>query len=186
MQGVIAQRAWCKEHGDIFRGAWSTYPAYRIQRMQVPGSRYTITMNIGKYHLHPHSVSVHFTSALYPVAVFFLILSYFYQKEFSLFAYYHLMIIATISAAASYLTGIMEWKRKYKGAKVRVFIRKDRFGMALCGLGAVCSLWYGLYPGVMEDSGAVQILFLFLNAALVPIIVYLGYLGGRLVFGGAH
>lgn len=141
-------------------------------------------MKIGKRNLHFHSVSVHFTSALYPVAIFFLFLSYLYRREFSLFAYLHLMVLATLSVPVSYLTGFLEWKQKYKGAAVRTFARKYQFGLVLLGLGTACTLWYGLYPEVLRDKGILLIFFLVLNAAILPVVVYLGHLGGRIVFGG--
>ncbi len=143
-------------------------------------------MKIGKYDLHLHSMSAHFTAALYPVAIFFLILSYFYEKDSALFAYFYLMVLATVSAPVSYLTGIIEWKQKYKGAKVRIFDRKYRYGLVLCALGAICTLWYGYYPEIIEDNGGSRILFLSLNIATLPLVVYLGFLGGKLVFGSAH
>lgn len=143
-------------------------------------------MKIGKYDIHLHSISVHFTSALYPVALFFLILSYFYQKDTSLSIYFHLMVLATVSAPISQITGIIDWKRKYKGAKVRIFRRKYFLGMVLCGLGIACTLWYGFNPDVVADAGVLRILFLLLNLSILPIVIYLGYLGSKIVYGGAH
>jgi uncharacterized membrane protein len=143
-------------------------------------------MKIGKHNLHFHSMSVHFTLALYPVAVFFLILSNYYQKDFCLFTYFHLMILAASSAPVAFATGVIEWKQKYKGVEVRIFSRKYRYGLILLGLGTACTLWYGVYPETVRDSGIGHMLFLLLNFAIVPIDVYLGFLGGRLIFGGAH
>jgi hypothetical protein len=88
---------------------------------------YTYDMFIGKRNVHLHSMSVPFTSALYPVAVFFLFRSFFYRSSLSLFAYYHLLILATLSSPVSYLTGIAEWKRKYRGARGNGW-RKDLTG----------------------------------------------------------
>lgn len=143
-------------------------------------------MKIGKYEAHFHSISVQFTGALYPVAIFFLILSYFYQRDASLFTYYHLMILATLSAVISYISGIIEWKQTYRGYKVRIFTRKIRFGLALLGLGITCTLWYGFHPNVLKDVDGLSILFLLLNFAILPNVIYLGYLGGKIAFGGAH
>lgn len=152
----------------------------------VPSLSYNCTMILGKRAVHLHSMSVHFTSALYPVAVFFLFLSLVYRAEFSLFAYHHLMILATLSAPVAYLTGVAEWKQKYRGAKVRIFTRKKRAGVVLVILGAFCTLWYVMNPGIMMDSGAARAAFLCMNSSVVPLVVYLGSLGGKLVFGGAH
>jgi uncharacterized membrane protein len=143
-------------------------------------------MRIWKYDLHLHSISVHFTNALYPVAILFLVLYQFYRQDSFRYTYFYLMILATLSAPISYLTGVFEWKKKYKGAKVRLFIRKYQWGFILFVVGVFCTLWYGFYPGVLEDAGVLQILFLFLNFSVLPLTVYLGYLGSKLVFGGSH
>jgi uncharacterized membrane protein len=143
-------------------------------------------MKIGKYNLHLHSIFVHFTNALYPAALFFLILSYYYRFEYSLFAYFHLMILATTFVPVSYMTGVGEWKQKYRGFKTRIFLRKIQYGLVSAGLGLLCTLWYGYSPDIVHDTGVMRLIFLLCNFAILPIIFYLGYLGGRLVFGGAH
>jgi uncharacterized membrane protein len=143
-------------------------------------------MKIGKYNLHLHSVCVHFTNALYPAALFFLILSYYYRHDYSLFAYFHLMILATIFVPISYITGVVEWKHKYRGFKTKIFTRKIQYGLIAAGFGLLCTLWYGFSPDIVDDDGLIRIVFLLCNFAILPLIFYLGYLGGRLVFGGAH
>ena len=150
------------------------------------GIGYNWNMLIGKQNIHLHSISIHFTSALYPVAVFFLFFSFFYRTTLSLFTYHHLLILATLSAPVSYLTGIAEWKQKYRGARVRIFARKIKAGILLIVLGAFCALWYGLHPEIMQDRGAARIVFLSVNSAVFPLVVYLGTLGGKLVYGGTH
>ncbi len=143
-------------------------------------------MKIGTHDLHLHSISVHFTNALYPVAVFFLVLSHFYEQSMCLFTYFHLMILATVSVPLSYATGLIEWRQKYQGAKVRIFITKYRYGALLFLVGTACTLWYGIYPDIVMTSGGLRVLFLVLNISLLPLIVYLGSLGGKLIFGSAH
>ncbi len=129
---------------------------------------------------------VHFTNALYPVALFFLILSYYYKPDFCRFAYYHLLILATVSVPLSYTTGFLEWKKKYKGYRTRIFMQKIRVGILLFGLGLLNTLWYGMSPAVVDTAGLMRAVFLLLNFVHLPLVFYLGYLGGRLVFGGAH
>jgi len=143
-------------------------------------------MKIGSYNVQAHAVAVHFTNALYPVALFFLILSYFYQKDFSSFAYFHLMILATLSSLVSHVTGIVDWKQKYKGARIRIFMQKKRYALILIGLGTLCTIWYAFYPEIAHDQSGGHFVFLLLNFALLPVVVYLGYLGGKLVFQCPH
>jgi uncharacterized membrane protein len=143
-------------------------------------------MKFGKYDIHLHSIAVHFTNAVYPTALLFLIISFFYQKDASLQTYLHLMILATFSVPVSYITGFIEWKLKYKGAKVRIFTKKQRLSLVLFSLGITCTLWFGWHPEVLENAGSLRTVFLFLNFAILPNVIYLGYLGGKLVFGSAH
>jgi hypothetical protein len=96
------------------------------------------------------------------------------------------MILATLSSPITYLTGIIEWKQKYKGAKVRVFMMKYRYGLCLLGLGILCTFWYFLNPKILTDKGELYILFVILNFSIIPLAIYLGYLGGKLAYGVTH
>src|SRR4030066_648014 len=118
-------------------------------------------MKIGKYTIRLHSISAHFTNALYPVAIFFLFLYHITAQDSFRNAYFYLMILATLSSPISYLTGIIEWKQKYKGAKVRVFMRKYRYGLVLLSLGALCTLWYYLNPEILMDKRIFYFFFFF-------------------------
>src|SRR4030067_1933860 len=143
-------------------------------------------MKIGKYTIRLHSISAHFTNTLYPVAIFFLFLYHFTAQDSFRNTYFYLMILATLSSPITYLTGIIEWKQKYKGAKVRVFMRKYRYGLVLLSLGRLCTLWYYLNPEILMDKNVFYILFLIFNFSTLPFAVYLGYLGGTLVSGITH
>jgi len=143
-------------------------------------------MKIGKYNLHLHSISVHFTNGLYPVAVFFLVLYEIFQQDSFRLTYYNLIVFLSFSAPVSFFTGLIEWKQKYKGARVGIFLKKIKFGLVLLCLGGLSALWVLLSPEILLDSGILHFIFIILNLAIIPIVIYLGYLGGRLVFGGSH
>lgn len=143
-------------------------------------------MKIGKYTIRLHSISAHFTNTLYPVAIFFLILYHFTAQESFRTTYFYLMVLATVSSPITYLTGIIEWKQKYKGARVRIFVRKYSYGLILMGLGTLCTLWYNFHPAILTDKSVVSVLFLILNFSIIPLAVYLGYLGGKLAYGVTH
>lgn len=143
-------------------------------------------MKIGKHTLHLHSISVHFTNSLYPVAVFFLILYTIFQQDSFRLTYSNLLILAACSAPISFVTGFMEWKQKYKGARVRIFVQKIKYGLILLGLGSLCGLWLLISPEILLDSGWLHYIFIGLNFAIIPLVAFLGYLGGKLIFGGSH
>ena len=143
-------------------------------------------MKIGKYTIRLHSISAHFTNTLYPVAILFLVLYYFTARDSFRNTYFYLMVLATLIAPVTYLTGIIEWKQKFKGAKVKVFVRKYSYGLVLLGLGTLCTLWYYVDPWIVIDKGGWHIPFIILNFSILPLAVYLGYLGGKLVYGVTH
>lgn len=137
-----------------------------------------------KVYVHP--IAVHFTNALLPVSLLFLVGYIISGKGSYLSTYFHVMIIGVISIPFSYITGLRAWKKRYKGARVRIFIRKNRYSAVLSGLAVAVAASYMLYPGLLDTFDLPCILFLLLNFFMLPCIIYLGYLGGKLVFGGAH
>lgn len=143
-------------------------------------------MKIRKYNIHLHSISVHFINGLYPVAVLFLILYKIFHQESFRSTYFHLLLVASISAPISYLTGIIEWKQKYKGARVRIFKRKYTYGIVLMGVGSFCTVWSYISPEIIRGPGILHFVFILLNFTILSLAVYLGHLGGKLVFGGSH
>lgn len=144
-------------------------------------------MKIGRFHIRLHSMFVHFSEALFPVAMLFLVLYLLIRDSTFLSTYFYLLILATLSIPPSLLSGVLEWKQKYSGARTRIFLRKIRYGIVLLVIGAACCIWFGLQPCVLDKSSLISvILFLLLNLSTVPITIYLGHLGGKLVFGFPH
>jgi hypothetical protein len=132
--------------------------------------------------MHAHAISVHFTNALFPVAVFFLIIFLFSGREPFRQTYGHLMILATLSVPPAYLTGLITWKEKYNGALAPIFLRKIRYSPLIFVLGCLCTIWYWMSPGIAEETSGAGLVFLLLNLALLIPVTYLGHLGGKIVF----
>ncbi len=130
-----------------------------------------------------HALFVHFPTALYPVAIIFLFLALIFERESFSNSYFYLMIIATFFTPISHYTGILEWKKKFRGARTHIFINKIRFGIILNVVGGLCTTWYWLCPGILGHIGVFNIAFIILNISIIPIVAYLGHLGGRLVYG---
>ncbi|MCJ7664192.1 MAG: hypothetical protein MUO24_08100 [Desulfobacterales bacterium] len=139
-------------------------------------------MKIGKTDTLLHPIAVHFTNALFPVSFFFLLLYLLLHQDSFRQTYFYILALATISSPFSYLTGIADWKRRYKGVKTSLFSKKIRFGIGLMVVGALCTAWYWFYPGVLDGAGVKMVFFLVLNLATLPFAVALGHLGGKLVF----
>jgi len=141
-------------------------------------------MRIGKIDILLHPIAVHFTNALFPVAFFFLVLYFLFHNDSFRQTYFYILVLATISSPIAYLTGIIDWKQKYKGTMTSVFSKKIRSGIGLMAVGALCTAWYGFYPSVVDDAGVARTIFLALNLSTLPLTIVLGHLGGKLVFTG--
>ena len=139
-------------------------------------------MKIGKIYIQPHPIAVHFTNALFPVSLLFLVTYLFSQQDAFRHTYFYILALATLSSPISYLTGINDWKQRYKGAKTSTFVKKSRYGVILILVGAVCTAWYYFYPSILDGYGVSNIVFLALNLSTFPLTVSLGHLGGKLVF----
>ena len=130
-----------------------------------------------------HALSVHFPTALYPVAIIFLFLSLVFDQDSFRNTYFYLMIIAVFFTPISHFTGILEWKKKFRGARTHIFINKIRYSLILNVVGGLCTIWYWFCPGILNHTGVFNIVFIILNISIIPIVAYLGHLGGRLVYG---
>ncbi|GJQ59427.1 MAG: hypothetical protein D8M57_09770 [Candidatus Scalindua sp. AMX11] len=130
-----------------------------------------------------HAIFVHFPTALYPVAITFIFLALIFDRDSFRDSYFYLMIFATLFTPISHYTGILEWKKKFRGVRTHIFVKKIRYGIILNVVGGLCTIWYWLCPGILDRIGVFNIVFIILNISIIPIVVYLGHLGGRLVYG---
>ncbi|MEE9543050.1 MAG: DUF2231 domain-containing protein, partial [Thermodesulfobacteriota bacterium] len=101
--------------------------------------------------LHFHTISVHFSSALFPVACLFIFLYLVTGNITFERSYFYLMVIATLSLPVSYLAGLYEWRRSHQQAMVPIFMAKIRFGVVVFVLGAGATLWRAFSPGVLVE-----------------------------------
>lgn len=139
---------------------------------------------IGEKDIHIHTMSIHFTNALYPVAIVFMFLFLLFGKASFHQAYFYIMVLATLSVPFAYLTGIFEWKRRHQGARIPIFIAKIRYGLLVWIIGGSCTIWRYLSPEVLEDGGILSVVFILLNLSILPPLIYLGHLGGIIVYEG--
>jgi hypothetical protein len=95
-----------------------------------------------------------------------------------------MMAIATVSAPFSYLTGIFEWKRSYEGANIPIFLVKIKYGIIPFIIGASCTLWHYVSPGLVANGGIQSVVFILLNLSILPPLIYLGHVGGIIVYEG--
>ena len=154
---------------STWKGGWSSF-----------------TESVKTGDLHIHTMLIHFTNALYPVSILFMILFFIFGKSSFDTAHFYTLLLATISAPPSYLAGLFEWKRRHQGAMIPIFAAKIRYGMLVFAIGAVACVWHLLSPAVLSGGGIQSVLYLLLNLSVIAPILYLGHLGGMIVYEGVE
>jgi uncharacterized membrane protein len=145
--------------------------------------RWLVIQNkIGEKDLHLHSMTIHFTSALYPVAILFMFLFLIFGKTSFQQTHFYTMLLATVSVPFSYLTGILEWRQKFEGTRLPIFTAKVRFGIVIFAVGGLCTIWGAISPGVLAGGGVLRVVYILLNVSILPLVVFLGYLGGKILY----
>lgn len=140
-------------------------------------------LKIRLFEIPFHALCVHFPTALYPVAIISLFLALIFDSQSFRDTYFYLMIISAFLTPISHVTGIIEWKNKYRGARTHIFITKIRFSLILSVVGALCVIWYWFCPEMLNYTGIYTIIFIMLNISTIPLVIYLGHLGGKLIYG---
>ena len=148
------------------------------------GSWMTFWESIKEKDIHIHNMLIHFTNALYPVAILFMFMFLIFGSASFHQTYFYIMLLATVSVPISYVTGIFEWKRRYQGAMKPIFISKIRYGPVVFIIGGCCTLWRYLSPDVLGNVGITSVVFVLLNLSILPVLVYLGHLGGVILHEG--
>ena len=130
-----------------------------------------------------HAISAHFSNGLIPVAVLFLLLALPANDPFFEHTVLHLLVIVLMAVPVSFVSGILDWRKKYNGAKAPVFMKKIRLGVVLFVL-AVCSVWIRYAdPEVMTGGGPLHWAYILILLCMLPVVVLLGHYGGKLSAG---
>ncbi len=136
--------------------------------------------------IHYHSLLIHFTNGLYPVAIFFMLLYLVSGKDSFRHTYFYIITLATLSVPFSYITGILQWRKKFQGMMIEIFYTKIRYGVLMFLLGAGATIWNFFSPEILAQGSLLTAVFVILNLAILAPLVYLGHLGGIIVYEGVE
>ena len=132
--------------------------------------------------LHVHPISAHFPNALFPISAGMIILYIIFNFECFEKTAYYCLIFGFLGSPVGMLSGINDWKKRYKGAKVPLFLEKRRLSIILTILSFILIIIRTLIPDIATSGGIKQWIYIVLIFSLTPIAGRLGYLGGKLVF----
>ncbi len=131
--------------------------------------------------LHPHPINVHFPQAFFLFAPLFLLAAYYLDGRYFERTAYYLEYVGLIPTVPAILSGPLHWAYKY-GARAK-FIFRFKIGASLvlvllAGFTFFLHTNRGHLPTDQMDRFMLSLYF-----AHIPLIVLLGFAGGRIVFG---
>ncbi|MCC6544726.1 MAG: hypothetical protein IT392_09525 [Nitrospirae bacterium] len=144
----------------------------------------TLWNRIQQKDIHIHSIFIHFTNSLYPVAILFMFLFLLFGNTSFHQTYFYIMVLATFSVPVSYLTGLLEWRKRFKGIMIPIFAAKIKYGVVVFIIGGCSTLWHYLSPSILVRGDILSVLFILLNISIMVPLIYLGHLGGIIVYEG--
>jgi uncharacterized membrane protein len=136
---------------------------------------------VRRYHLHP--ILVHTPNGLIPVIVLFMVLGIFGRiQSFETAAYYNLAVVLLVMPAVM-VTGYLEWKKRYNGAKTILFISKISCSLIVFASILILVGWRFIDPEVAAPASPARWAYFTISLIMLGAAGIAGHLGGKLVFG---
>lgn len=137
-----------------------------------------------KFHLHP--IHAHFPNGILPAALIFLVIAYFYNMALLADVAFCNLIFVLVTLPVVLLTGFMEWKARYGGAKTGLFVTKIICALVVLVTVSTLVVWRVVEPGVYAQESPVRSIYLGIAVVMLLATALAGHLGGKLVHGSRH
>ncbi len=139
--------------------------------------------NIGKQAIRFHHISSHFANGLLPVSFLFLLLFLLTGKNDYETASFLMALTGLCASPFTYITGILDWKIRFKSASTPLFQKKIRAGLALLIIGVIIvGIRFFMGADTLYGSSLFTGVYLCGNGVMTLLVFYLGYLGGKFLF----
>ncbi|MDH4265249.1 MAG: hypothetical protein OEW45_06385 [Deltaproteobacteria bacterium] len=139
-----------------------------------------IVRRIENFHFHP--ILIHFSIA-YSIGCSLFSSLYFFTGEGSFeTASFYLLFLAFLSAPPAGLSGLFSWKVTYEGRMSKTYIQKIVYTIILTTVVTLCFAWRVNDPNILVSKTYLSYLYLGMMVSQTPIVIILGYLGGKITF----
>ncbi len=139
-------------------------------------------IRIGGIDRRSHRMTSHFPiSLLMTASLLILIYEYIGDRSFEVAAYYTLLL-GVIASPVSVLTGLWGWKISYLGLMTKIFKTKIIISILLLVIGFTCVVLRSVYSDIMIERSLLSWIYLIMVLCLTPIVIALGYYGGKITF----
>jgi predicted heme/steroid binding protein/uncharacterized membrane protein len=142
--------------------------------------REILIRRIENFHFHP--ILVHFSIA-YSIGASLLSMLYTLTNERSFeTASYYILFLAFLAAPAAGFSGLFSWVVTYEKRMSRTYLRKIVYTIVLITVVTLCFVWRVNDPNVLISKTYLSYIYLGLMISQTPIVIFLGYLGGKITF----
>jgi predicted heme/steroid binding protein/uncharacterized membrane protein len=139
-----------------------------------------VVRRIENFHFHP--MLIHFSIA-YSIGCSLFSSLYFFTGETSFeTASFYLLFLAFLSAPPAGLSGLFSWKVTYEGRMSKTYFRKIVYTIILTALVTLCFAWRIIDPSILVSKTYLSYLYLAMMESQTPIVIILGYYGGKITF----
>ena len=129
-----------------------------------------------------HPISAHFPSAFFPFSALFLVLFIITGNiAFEVGAKYTLWA-GVMTNPIAIISGLIDWKLRYKGARVPIFKKKITYSITAQILAVICVIWLCAQPGVLKEDDVFPYIFTALMVTSTVFTFLVGRWGARLVY----
>jgi len=133
--------------------------------------------------MHVHPILTHFPNGILPMVVLFMAGSIFLSYDtFVDSSTFYSLIFVLISMPFVLLSGFIEWKKRYRGARTILFFTKIFCSMLATVCLAALVLWRTFDTEVMLTSSPYRLIYFIVAVVMLLAVGMAGHLGGRLVF----
>ncbi len=140
----------------------------------------TLIRWIENFHFHP--ILVHFSIA-YSIGASLLSMLYILTSESSFeTASYYMLFLAFLAAPPAGFSGLFSWMLTYEGRMSKTYLRKIVYTIVLITVVTLCFVWRVNDPNILASKTYLSYLYLSMMVGQTPIVIILGYLGGKITF----
>jgi uncharacterized membrane protein len=133
-----------------------------------------------RHHIHP--ILVHTPNGLIPVIVLFMFLGISLQiRSIEQASFYNLIFLVAVMPGVM-LTGYLEWKKRYNGAKTAIFFAKISCSLIVLTTILILAGWRFFDPDVAGSTSPTRWIYFLVGLVMLVATGTAGLLGGKLVF----
>jgi len=134
-----------------------------------------------KIAIHLHHMSSHITNGLFPAAAVMMTLYLFTGNSRYEATSFHCIFLGLFGMPIVYGSGLIDWRKRFKGRRTRIFDHKIFFGFLFCVFAVLAvSLRFSLGESIRANATFFPI-YIALIYLLTILVAYLGHLGSKFI-----